>query len=99
MFDLKLVACKVFSILTENPAARDDDKLLLAQIWRKETQANTFHEFLNDLIQGKLSHFESIRRMRQRIQSTHPSLRGEKWHIRHKLEGEFIKQLDIFESI
>jgi hypothetical protein len=98
MNDFQTVACKVYSILTDRPLARDDDKILLVEIWCKETKARDVLEFFNELISGSLSHFESIRRMRQKIQEKHPALRGEKWDARHNMEGTICQQLDFFET-
>jgi hypothetical protein len=97
-FDLKLVAYKVLSLLTDNPECRDNDRLLIAEIWSKETKSTTVQEFLLELIQGNLSNCESIRRMRQKIQERHPYLRGEKWDIRHKMEGAICQQLSFFDK-
>lgn len=96
-FDLKEVACKVYSILTEFPECRDDDKKLLVAIWSKETEAITVEGFFSELLSGHISHFESIRRMRQKLQEKHPSLRGEKWDVRHNMEGAFCQQLTFFD--
>lgn len=97
ILDLQNVACKVYSILTDYPLTRDDDKLLLIEIWSKESQAKDIAGLFNELLEGTLSHFESIRRMRQKIQEKHPSLRGEKWEIRHKMEGAICQQLTFFD--
>ncbi len=98
IFDLRAVACKVFSLLTSIPAVRDDDKLLLKEVWIRETKAKTIDGFFDELIEGDLSHPESIRRMRQKIQERHPSLRGEKWEVRHNMEGAICQQLTFFDK-
>ena len=97
-FDLQAVACKVYSILTDNPATRDDDKLLLIEIWSKESQAKDIAGLFNELLEGNISHFESIRRMRQKIQEKHPTLRGDKWESRHNMEGAICQQLTFFDK-
>ncbi len=96
-FDFKSVGLKVFSVLTDYPDTRDDDKLLLMTIWEKESNATEISELFKELIENKISHFESIRRMRQKIQEKHPSLRGKKWDIRHKMEGCVCDQLTFFD--
>lgn len=97
-FDLQAVACKVYSILTDNALARDDDKILLIEIWSKESKAKDIPGLFNELMQGNISHFESIRRMRQKIQEKHPTLRGEKWDGRHNMEGAICQQLNFFDK-
>ena len=96
-FDLQAVACKVFSLLTSNANVRDDDKLLLKEIWIRESKAKNLDGFFEELVKGSISHPESIRRMRQKLQEKHPSLRGEKWNIRHSMEGAFCQQLNFFD--
>jgi len=98
IIDFKEVACKVYSILTEFPECRDDDKKLLVAIWSKETVSTTVEDFFKDLLGGHISHFESIRRMRQKIQEKHPTLRGEKWDVRHNMEGAICNQLTFFDK-
>ncbi len=96
-FDLKAVGCKVFSVLTDIPECRDDDKLLLAQIWQRETQASSVGDFFAELMSGKLSHAETITRMRRKLQEKHSSLRGEAWEVRHNMEGAMCTQLTFFD--
>jgi hypothetical protein len=98
-FDLPTVGCKVFAVLTENPATRDDDELLLSVIWSKESKAQDMPSFFIELVEGTLSHFESVRRTRQKIQEHHPSLRGEKWEDRHKMEAVICEQLTFFDRL
>ena len=96
-FDLQQAAVKVFSILTDNEACRDDDRLLLQIIWAKETKASSLEEFFKELTSGAISHFESIRRMRQKIQEKHPALRGSKYEARHGMEANICQQLTFFD--
>lgn len=92
------VACKVYAILTDHPDTRDNDRSLLVHIWGKESQANTSEGLFKEILDGTLSHFESIRRMRQKIQEKHPALRGDKWDVRHSMEGPVCDQLDFFDK-
>lgn len=80
------------------PEARDDDKMLLVEIWSRESKAKDVVGLFNEILEGNLSHFESIRRMRQNIQENHPLLRGEKWEIRHQMEGSICEQLTFFDK-
>ena len=61
--DFERVAVKVYSLLTENAECRDDDRLLMAEIWRRETGAISVMEFFDEFMGSRISHPESIRRM------------------------------------
>ncbi len=97
-FELKRVASKVYAILTEIPACREDDRLLLYIIWSKESKAQTIDEFFVELIDGTLTHFESIRRMRQKIQEKHEELRGENYDGRQRMGKGFPSQMTFFDA-
>ncbi len=97
MDDLKQVACKVYGVLTDFPEFRDCDRALVAYIWNKESKAGNLEEFLIELVSGKLTHFESIRRMRQKLQEHHAGLRGQKYESRHGMEGAICEQLSFFD--
>lgn len=97
-FDLQQVAVKVYSLLTDKPLCRDDDRLLLIEIWIRETQAEDLAGFFNEMLEGSLSHPESIRRMRQKLQEKHPALRGDKYDARHGMEANFCQQLTFFDK-
>lgn len=97
LFDLKVVACKVFSVLTDVPQSRDDDKVLLSEIWQKESTASSVGDFFDELQSGKLSNAETITRMRRKLQEKHVPLRGEKWDVRHDMEGVMCSQLTFFD--
>lgn len=95
--DLQQAGYKVFSLLTDNPATRDNDMLLLQQIWLKESKALNLEEFMVELANGNLSNAESITRMRRKIQEKHPALRGEKYDSRHGMEAVVCQQLTFFD--
>ena len=97
-FDLSAVGCKVFSILTDMDACRDDDRMLLAEIWRRESGCSSEEPFLKLLTSGVISHPESVRRMRQKIQEVHPPLRGKKYDSRHNMEAVICQQLTFFDK-
>ncbi len=98
ILDFQTAALKVFSILTDNEAARDDDLLLLTEIWGKESKAANVDGFLTEISQGQLTHFETIRRMRQKLQEKHPNLRGKNYDSRHNMEGAVCSQLTFFDK-
>lgn len=87
-------------MLSDHIALRDDDNALIANIWARELQQQGFDtktmlgfEFLASLAMGRLSSPESITRMRRRLQTEYPSLRGETWEKRHKEQGQVQKDL------
>jgi len=91
MFDkMKNVKEKVKELLTTRPELRDDDNRLVANIYLIEAgglealQRQSAQQFLSDLIKGKYSNFESIRRVRQKLQEENPQLRGTKYNKRKK---------------
>lgn len=80
----------VEAILLQYPSARDNDNLLLSLIWKfqlREMRVYTMEMFFDLLAEGKLHHFESIRRCRQHLQEKSPYLRSKKYAERKdKLE-------------
>jgi hypothetical protein len=96
-FDLQAVACKVYAILTDHPLSRDDDRVLLANIWMKEIEGIERKDFLSHFLKGDLSNPETITRVRRKLQEKHVKLRGEKWEGRHKMEGAVCQQLTFFD--
>jgi len=76
---------KVKRLLESQPKYRDDYKSLIARIWFNEIgqdkELKAF-EMLNLLVEGKLSHPESIMRARRKIQEEHPELRGKGYNKR-----------------
>lgn len=65
---------KVEEILNEIPQARGDDRLLIAYFIKDVYKVqNTFDIALSKEIKGNI--YESIRRARQKVQETNPTLR------------------------
>lgn len=101
---MRLLNCKhsVYEKLKNNPDTRDCDLLLFSEIVVDQLEENIKEmklvEFLNKMRNKEFFHFESIRRVRQKLQETTPSLRGELWDKRHRLEGYVTHQLDMFEE-
>lgn len=68
------------------PETRDCDLKLTARYWAK---FDTCSDYISQLYNGHLTHFESIRRMRQKLQEQNEELRGVRYKTRkHKLEKE-----------
>lgn len=87
-------------MLADHHALRDDDNALIANIWARELQQEGFDtksmlgfEFLAWLAMGRLSSPESITRMRRKLQSEFPSLRGEVYAKRHQEAANVKKDL------
>ena len=79
----------VKEVLENYPETRDDDNKLLLKVWeieKPEIKERFYTFFKAMLISGALSHFESIRRIRQKLQQEYPHLRGERYNIRHTKE-------------
>ena len=93
----------ITKLLTEQPYIRDNDNVLIAEIWKNEIficskQAPDVHrilglDMLDYLRMGELTSPESIRRTRQKIQQENPALRGDKYNARHKGQEEVKQEL------
>ena len=81
----------VKEVLENYPETRDNDNVLLFRVWETENNMLDYYlyeGFKNMIINGELSHFESIRRTRQLLQSQYPELRGERYNKRKTIEKE-----------
>ena len=91
-----LIINEVKTRLENSTKMRDDDALLIADIWRNQLLqlgAKSSYDVLN-AIAGKLLHSpESIRRSRQKIQRDYPNLRGKVYQLRMEKEVEVLKEL------
>lgn len=81
---------KVKGILQQLPAARDNDQILVANVWQGELRAQRIdlnsisgREVLSMIASGKVSPVESITRCRRKLQEEWPQLRGKRWEERH----------------
>lgn len=94
---------RVTKILEDYPYARDNDNHLLSIIWGEDIQSSkdrtvdkfmTTVQFLQLLSDGKLTNFESVRRVRQKIQADNPALRGSNYNKRQdELEREVREEI------
>ena len=93
--ELKNVKDTVKAFLLNRPKTRDSDCVLLAAIWLKHIKADadkmSAADFIMLLENNRLPNFESIRRVRQKLQEQDPNLRGPNYKVR-KSEEEKIKQ-------
>jgi len=75
-------------LLRNFPETRDCDLKLVARYWDKFDGFNA-GVYFEDIYYGHVTHFESIRRMRQKLQMDNEDLRGLRYKTRkHKLEKE-----------
>jgi hypothetical protein len=80
---------KVEYLLRKTPHLRDDDYKLIATFWWNEIGGKTKCEmitgmdFLTMFSQGKLTHPESLRRVRAKLQEQNSELRGESYKRRN----------------
>lgn len=99
---IKSVEPLVRKLLKENEHLRDSDEKLLANVlWMRfepqmrykltEKELDGSKRLLECIANGDLPHFESIRRVRQKLQETTPALRGRLWEKRHEKAKE-VKQ-------
>ena len=92
-----LIINEVKQRLENSTIMRDDDALLMADIWREQLAqlgAKSVYDVLN-AIAGRMVHSpESIRRSRQKVQRDNPNLRGVFYFKRHEKEIEVLKELE-----
>ena len=101
---MKINKCKdiVVDILTEIPETRDNDILLIQEVWKTQSRNVSVVDLLNEpvgllfeMMKGKLlSHPSSIKRVRAKLQEQCPNLRGEAYNKRHKLQKEVLNDLE-----
>lgn len=89
---------RVKNLLDKDEKYRDNDNFLMARIWYedfdrmeiKDRQDGGFKYFLMALRDGKLTSWESITRMRRKLQEMYPYLEGKTRRIR-KMKASYIK--------
>jgi hypothetical protein len=85
---MKDIKTKVKWLLVKFPELRDDDNKLLATFYSYQVggwdalKEMTAYDFFMNLVDNKYVNFESIRRVRCRIQEQEPELRGKKYMAR-----------------
>jgi len=91
-----LIIKEVKQRLENSTKMRDDDALLMADIWRQqlaELGAKSVYDVLNAIAGRMVTSPESIRRSRQKVQQDYPNLRGTVYNQRHAKEIEVLKEL------
>jgi len=82
---------RVKDLLVNQIDTRDNDNLLISQIWLDEGVPVNSIDFLIKYSKGGFTSAESIRRARQKLQEEHENLRGEKYNERQR-KGEEVRQ-------
>lgn len=94
MKQMRKVKPLVTDVLKNNYQARDNDALLLIDVWHKQiNKINSYSHFKALLIKGKLSVPETITRTRRALQEKHEDLRGDMYDVRKHQEKEVRNQL------
>ena len=85
---------KVKALLEEKNIYRDDYNALLARVWWDEMYDKNISavDFLYLLKAKRISHPESIMRVRRKIQEEHPILRGKTYKQRKTKEVENVQK-------
>ena len=98
---MSIKKCKnlVTDILTEQPKTRDNDLLLIEEVWKFQSGVIDLLShpvgFLFELmLEKKVSHPSSIKRARAKLQELCPNLRGEVYNKRHQLQKEVYGDLE-----
>ena len=82
---------RVKDLLVNQIDTRDNDNLLISQIWLDEGVPVNSIDFLIKYSKGGFTSAESIRRARQKLQEDNENLRGEKYNERQR-KGEEVRQ-------
>ena len=91
-----LIVNEVKQRLESSTKMRDDDALLMADIWREQLEqmgAKSMYDVLNAIAGRMVTSPESIRRSRQKVQQDNSNLRGNVYNQRHAKEEEVLKEL------
>jgi len=91
-----LIIKEVKQRLENSTKMRDDDALLIADIWREQLAqlgAKSVYDVLNAIAGRMVDSPESIRRSRQKLQRDFPNLRGKVYQLRMEKEVEVLKEL------
>ena len=94
---LKNMQDKVTYMLRNYPETRDNDQVLVSNMWyfevKKVADPNemSVYNFFKMYSQGQLPTADVITRARRKVQENDPSLRGKTWEERHK-EAENVRK-------
>jgi hypothetical protein len=95
---IKAMQKQVAYYLHHKESLRDDDKLLVANIWYQElldknidSKKFSAFDFLQMYADDTLTNSDIITRARRKVQEENPQLRGKNWAKRHKEAETFRK--------
>jgi hypothetical protein len=93
--EMKNIKDKVYALLETKPTLRDCDNKLICSIYvlelgRKQVDKISAMELLTKIANSELPSFESVSRVRRKLQEEFPNLRGEKYKQRQK-EAQEVK--------
>lgn len=80
----------VKNLLTKFSALRDSDRMLVAEFWKQELKSLKSNDLMMMLKTGKLTSYDSITRVRRKVQEENKNLRG-KLYKERKAIGKKIK--------
>ena len=89
----------VKELLEEWPITRDEDSRLVCNVWWREAGGSNVvqklmaPDFMSKIVDGSLSSWETITRIRRKLQEEIPDLRGKKWDSRHNQQTNVISEL------
>ena len=66
----------VKNLLTKYSSLRDSDRLLVAEFWKQELKSLKSTDLMMMLKSGKLTSYDSITRVRRKVQEENKNLRG-----------------------
>lgn len=95
---MKITKELVEGLLTQYTDLRDSDEMLVAWIWKLETDKLNYPQlsadkFFQMMAKGMFSSSETITRLRRKIQEENPSLRGKKYVERQAKQEKVKKEL------
>lgn len=90
----------VKNLLEKFPKYRDNDELLVVQIWYNELKAKGINvktisamDFLNYYKDNNLTTADCISRARRKVTEEHENLRGKSYHPRQKKQSEYKQEV------
>lgn len=103
MKDLRTIKELVENILENKIETRDNDSILVIEVWKLELKNLGYHPTLSEIkvfydlySNNKLSNSESITRVRRKLQEHNPRLRGDLYGVRHDYTDEIKHQIKTF---
>lgn len=96
-----LIINQVKQRLETSTKMRDDDALLISDIWREQLEqmgAKSMYDVLNAIASRMVHSPESIRRSRAKVQEDNANLRGTVYNQRHAKEIQVLEELGYYQK-